>query len=168
MDGYGFQWQQRWSHLQNATTLFFLFFIFFFTSEHYQVFQQKGKKKKKKTMFTLPKHSADTAHYITGACQSRPTLKGGKWTQNWISHSYKKKKKKKTTRKLGFISTCMGAEEWSLSVSHLHGWARGRNCYHMEPKGRKRMLLRQPESYGLPDLLAYKINKGTATACKCV
>ena len=26
------------------------------------------------------------------------------------------------------------------------------NCYHMEPKGRKRMLLRQPESYGLPDL----------------
>lgn len=33
-------------------------------------------------------------------------------------------------------------------------------------RGRKRMLLRLPESYGLPDLLAYKINKGTATACK--
>lgn len=60
----------------------------------------------------------------------------------------------------------MGAEEWSLGVSHLHGRAGGLNYYHMEPKGRKRMLLRQPESYGLPDLLAHKINKGTATACK--
>lgn len=30
------------------------------------------------------------------------------------------------------------------------------------------MLLRQSKSYGLPDLLAYKINKATATACKSV
>lgn len=35
-------------------------------------------------------------------------------------------------------------------------------------KGRKRMLLRQTENYDLPDLLAYKINKGTATAGKFV
>lgn len=58
----------------------------------------------------------------------------------------------------------MGAEEWSLRVSHLHGLARELNYYHMGLKRRKRMLLRQTKSYGLPDLLAYKINKGTATA----
>lgn len=77
-------------------------------------------------------------------------------------------KKKETTRKLCFISTCMGAEEWSLSVSHLHGRAKELNYYHMGPKGRKRTLLRQMESYGLPHLLVYKINKRTATACKCM
>lgn len=56
------------------------------------------------------------------------------------------------TRKLRFISTWMAAEEWSLSVSHLYYCSGGNNCYHMEPKDRKRMLVRQPESYGFPDL----------------
>lgn len=58
----------------------------------------------------------------------------------------------KETRKLRFMSTWMAAEEWSLSVSHLYHWSGGNNCYHMEPKDRKRILVRQPESYGFPDL----------------
>lgn len=72
-----------------------------------------------------------------------------------------------TTRKCGFTDKCMGAEEWSLSVSHLHGRVGEPNSFHMGSKkpGRAK-LLRPAESYGFPDLLAYKINFRTATADK--
>lgn len=80
---------------------------------------------------------------------------------------YKKKKK-------GQPGSCVSlAHAWVLRSGHsvsvtcmakpesiiITTWAQ---------KGRKRMLLRQTENYDLPDLLAYKINKGTATAGKFV
>ena len=80
----------------------------------------------------------------------------------------KKKEQKSQPGNCASLAHACGAEEWSLSVSHLRGRAGELNYYHMGPKGRKRTLLKPVENYGLPDLLVYKTNKGTATACKSV
>lgn len=83
-----------------------------------------------------------------------------------MAHSFKKKQTT-TTRKCGFTDKCIGAEEWSLSVSHLHGRVSESNYFHMGSKRPGRAeLLRPAESYGPPDLLAYKINPRAATADK--
>ena len=136
------------------------------TSEHNQVFPTERRKYR-----CSSQQNTQQIQYILSLVSVKVTRHSGEATQHnteYRSLLKKKKKKKKSTRKLCFISRGMGAEEWSLSVSHLHGQARGLNYYHMGPKGRKRTLLRHTESYGLPDLLAYKINKATATACKFV
>lgn len=123
----------------------------------------REKKEQKIPTLKLPKHSTDAVHCMTGDCQRV------QHSRESIEH----KTKYLTIYKRRPGNSASFAHAWVLRSGHsvsvtCMAEAEILITTTWRPKGRKRMLLRQPESYSPPDLLAYEINKRTATACECI